>query len=212
MTVLPFSLEAIVSPGGRGENEVQAEFALQRSSRMSDVVSLTNATGTIDRAEHCLAIPPQFLCPITMEIMEFPMRTPHGHAFERDAIRKWLAQSRDGLCPLTRRKLSYKSLSRDYQMMSQIHMWRVYHNMTEPKQMFRLTFGQEEAKSDPICKPKVVSPPSSSIRKKKLTAAQLLAEALNETAELIQQYEDLFGSVVETDVEKNEFDPVTTLN
>jgi U-box domain len=205
MSVLPSSSEAIASLGGRDENEAQAD-------RMRDIISLAKETATKNRAALCIDIPRNFLCPITMEIMEFPMRTPHGHNFERDAIRKWLAQSRDGLCPLTRRKLSYKSLLRDYQMMSQIHMWRVYHKMTEPKQMFRLTFGQEEAKRGPICKPKVVSPPSSSIREKKLTAAQLLSEALIETAELIQQYEDLFGSVVETDVEKNEFDPVTTLN
>ena len=36
------------------------------------------------------SIPPQFLCPITNELMQDPVTTCDGHAFERLAIERWL--------------------------------------------------------------------------------------------------------------------------
>ena len=35
-------------------------------------------------------VPPQYLCPITGEIMEDPVTTADGHAYERAAIAQWL--------------------------------------------------------------------------------------------------------------------------
>ena len=39
-------------------------------------------------------MPPQYLCPITGEVMEDPVTTADGHAYERAAIAQWLL--RDG--------------------------------------------------------------------------------------------------------------------
>ena len=38
-------------------------------------------------------IPPQFICPITMEIMKEPVVVSDGHSYERQAIMNWVDQS-----------------------------------------------------------------------------------------------------------------------
>ena len=40
------------------------------------------------------SLPPQFLCPITGEVMRDPVTTCDGHAFERAAIERWLTTHR----------------------------------------------------------------------------------------------------------------------
>jgi hypothetical protein len=44
------------------------------------------------------------LCPITLDVMQTPVRTRCGHIFELDAISNWVLQG-NGLCPLCRRQL-----------------------------------------------------------------------------------------------------------
>jgi U-box domain len=84
--------------------------------------------------DHLISIPAEFLCPITLEKMEFPMRSPYGHVFERAAIRKWLSfsleQAGHSTCPLTRRNLLYCELSPDYRLLSQIYLWQAEHGKT----------------------------------------------------------------------------------
>jgi U-box domain len=81
--------------------------------------------------DHLISIPAEFLCPITLEKMEFPMRSPYGHVFERADIRKWLSfsleQTGHSTCPLTRRNLRYCELSPDYRLLSQIYLWQAEH-------------------------------------------------------------------------------------
>ena len=39
-------------------------------------------------------IPPDFICPITQEIMRDPVIALDGHSYERDAITQWFARGR----------------------------------------------------------------------------------------------------------------------
>jgi U-box domain len=149
---------------------------------------LSDQDGSIQQ-EESIAIPPEFVCPITLEIMEFPMRSPHGHVFERAAIQSWLA-SGENVCPLTRRPLH--SLSPDYRLLSKIHIWRVHYKLAEPKQMFRLSFGQPDQTSRIQQVPEhVASPILPPVKTQRLSATQLL-KRLAEMTELIEQYENLF--------------------
>ena len=50
-------------------------------------------------------IPIEFLCPITLGIMEDPVILSDGHTFERDAITQWF-QNRGLISPITRRQVS----------------------------------------------------------------------------------------------------------
>ena len=46
-----------------------------------------NAAGLDDARQ----IPPDFICPITQELMRDPVNTLSGHSYERDAILQWFA-------------------------------------------------------------------------------------------------------------------------
>ena len=55
------------------------------------------------------SIPPQFLCPITNELMQDPVTTCDGHAFERLAIERWLRSHRTS--PMTGMPLETTTLT-----------------------------------------------------------------------------------------------------
>jgi len=54
-------------------------------------------------------LPPQFMCPITGEIMRDPVTTADGHTFERRAIERWLLTH--GSSPMTGAPLPHKQLA-----------------------------------------------------------------------------------------------------
>ena len=54
-------------------------------------------------------VPSQYLCPITGEIMEDPVTTADGHAYERAAIAQWL-QAHD-TSPVTNAQLPHRKLA-----------------------------------------------------------------------------------------------------
>ena len=54
-------------------------------------------------------VPPQYLCPITGEVMEDPVTTADGHAYERAAIAQWL-QAHD-TSPVTNAQLPHRKLA-----------------------------------------------------------------------------------------------------
>ena len=59
-----------------------------------------------------------FLCPITQELMKDPVRTPYGHAFERENIELWITKHAN--CPITRQPLRKEDLMPDYTVKSAI--------------------------------------------------------------------------------------------
>ena len=54
-------------------------------------------------------VPPQYLCPITGEIMEDPVTTADGHAYERAAIAQWLLTHHTS--PVTDAQLPHRKLA-----------------------------------------------------------------------------------------------------
>ena len=59
-----------------------------------------------------------FVCPITQEIMQDPVITPHGMSFDRKAIIDWLCK--DQTCPLTKKPLKKEDLITNYALKSSI--------------------------------------------------------------------------------------------
>ena len=52
-------------------------------------------------------VPPDFLCPITQEIMTDPVMALDGHSYERDAIQTWFGSGRSRIkSPLTNETLA----------------------------------------------------------------------------------------------------------
>jgi U-box domain len=75
--------------------------------------------------------PPEFLCPITMELMVHPLATKHGPNFERSAIVAWLQQG-SGECPLTRKPLTMSDLIHNNYLVAEIAQWRAAHGISTP--------------------------------------------------------------------------------
>ena len=67
---------------------------------------LINKSGLENSFEECL------ICPISHEIMKDPVITPYGQTFDRVNIVKII--EKDGICPLTRKKLEEKDLIPNY--------------------------------------------------------------------------------------------------
>jgi U-box domain len=78
--------------------------------------------------------PPEFLCPITMEVMVHPLATKHGPNFERSAIVAWLRQG-SGECPLTRKPLTMSDLIHNNYLAAEIAQWRATHGIPVPQQL-----------------------------------------------------------------------------
>ena len=55
------------------------------------------------------SLPPEFMCPITGEIMREPVTTADGHVFERSAIERWLATH--STSPMTGMPLEHTKLA-----------------------------------------------------------------------------------------------------
>ena len=58
--------------------------------------------------------PPEFLCPITTEVMRFPVMAADGHTYERDAITDWLTSNNTS--PMTLDVLENKKLIPNHAM------------------------------------------------------------------------------------------------
>eukprot|EP00934_Nitzschia_sp_Nitz4_P003857 Nitzschia sp. Nitz4//scaffold108_size72880//63859//64533//NITZ4_005829-RA/size72880-processed-gene-0.86-mRNA-1//1//CDS//3329532711//3847//frame0 len=68
-------------------------------------------------------VPSEFLCPLTLEVMEDPVMDRQGINFERSAIVQWLGSGRT-THPLTREPLSFGKLVPNVQLRLKIDHWR----------------------------------------------------------------------------------------
>lgn len=71
-------------------------------------------------------IPDDFICPLTLEMMEDPLMTRSGLNFEREVILKWLNQG-NSTCPLTRTPLSPSMLVPNAALRNRIRQWQKTH-------------------------------------------------------------------------------------
>ncbi|KAK6939078.1 Armadillo [Dillenia turbinata] len=79
-----------------------------------------------------LAIPPEFLCPISLEIMTDPVIVASGQTYERESIQKWL-DSDHRTCPSTRQTLAHLSLTPNYALKNLIMQWCEKNNFQLPQ-------------------------------------------------------------------------------
>lgn len=88
------------------------------------------------------AVPQEFICPITLQIMTCPVMTRAGVNFERSAIIAWL-QKGSGVCPLTRTPLAPKDIVANTALENKISSWCAANNIElgcEMKELDKLCF------------------------------------------------------------------------
>jgi U-box domain len=96
------------------------------STESSSYTSASRASCLSDE-EIILDIPQEFICPITHDIMKYPLMSRYGQTYDRDAILTWLSQH-NNLCPLTRKVLHVNDLIRHRALQSQIEAWQRHHH------------------------------------------------------------------------------------
>lgn len=81
-----------------------------------------------------VAIPEDFLCPISLEIMRDPVIVATGQTYERSYIQRWI-DSGNVTCPKTQQKLQNFTLTPNYVLRSLIFQWCARHNVEQPTAM-----------------------------------------------------------------------------
>lgn len=66
--------------------------------------------------------PPSFVCPLTYEVMEDPVRDTCAHNFERKAIVEWV--ERHQCCPISRKELTLEELIPNHTLAERIDRWQ----------------------------------------------------------------------------------------
>ena len=109
------------------------------SHRISDISAATSCGAVEDSSEDLSSssssssavldngIPDEFVCPLTLEIFEYPVMDRYGKNFERAAIMKWFSKG-NSTCPLTRRELKPSDLVTNSSLKLQIDEWRKEYN------------------------------------------------------------------------------------
>jgi U-box domain len=92
-------------------------------SRTSDILRVDNVSSLLETARILGAdVPPEFICPITLDVMKNPILTRSGMSYERAAIIHWL-QNGSNTCPLTRKSLSMTDLISNKALKDRIDFW-----------------------------------------------------------------------------------------
>ncbi|CAN6288551.1 unnamed protein product [Urochloa humidicola] len=67
--------------------------------------------------------PPEFLCPITLDLMRDPVAAPTGITYDRAAISSWLLSGGQRTCPVTHGELRAADLVPNHTLRRLIHDW-----------------------------------------------------------------------------------------
>eukprot|EP00268_Persea_americana_P037574 TRINITY_DN3722_c0_g1_i4.p1 TRINITY_DN3722_c0_g1~~TRINITY_DN3722_c0_g1_i4.p1 ORF type:complete len:658 (+),score=156.88 TRINITY_DN3722_c0_g1_i4:218-2191(+) len=78
------------------------------------------------------AIPDDFRCPISLELMKDPVVVSTGQTYERSCIKKWLDDGH-GTCPKTQQSLTSTALTPNYVLRSLIAQWCEANGIDPPK-------------------------------------------------------------------------------
>ena len=70
-------------------------------------------------------IPHEFICPLTLEIMVYPLMDRSGRSYERTAILEWITKN-NSTCPMTRQPLLANNLLPNNKLRKEILQWREF--------------------------------------------------------------------------------------
>mmetsp|Transcript_12658 Transcript_12658/g.25640 ORF Transcript_12658/g.25640 Transcript_12658/m.25640 type:complete len:140 (-) Transcript_12658:34-453(-) len=73
------------------------------------------------------SVPDEFICPLTLEIMQYPVMTKTGHNYEKKALMGWLREN--PVCPLTRQPLSISKVVSNGNLKKKISIWAAQNNV-----------------------------------------------------------------------------------
>jgi len=84
----------------------------------------------LSSASQSLPRPPcNYICPLTLQLMNEPMNDGCGHCFDRDAIVAWLEYHE--MCPISRKPITRRDLRPSRALRRRIRHWKRLHNYKE---------------------------------------------------------------------------------
>jgi U-box domain len=114
------------APGLRVHQVAPAGHMKDEQDSICETHTVINSEGTT------VFVPHDFVCPITLELIETPILTKYGHTFERSALLGWMRASEgNSTCPLTRLPLSACDLVYHHVLQSKINQWKAMNSVNK---------------------------------------------------------------------------------
>lgn len=134
------ALEKLKDNAEQTENSAEVEYIDQL---ISLVMRLHDRLVTIKQSQSCtpIPIPPDFCCPLSLELMTDPVIVASGQTYERAYIRKWLDLGLN-VCPKTRQSLSHTNLIPNYTVKALIANWCELNNVKIPDPLKSMRMSQ----------------------------------------------------------------------
>ncbi|KAJ6408907.1 hypothetical protein OIU84_008582 [Salix udensis] len=105
---------------------------LDAPAKEKNVLPSGSGQAFADGSHKTPAIPDDFRCPISLELMKDPVIVSTGQTYERSCIEKWLESGHE-TCPKTLQKLSSAALTPNYVLRSLIAQWCEANGIEPPK-------------------------------------------------------------------------------
>ncbi|KVI05417.1 U-box domain-containing protein 11-like [Cynara cardunculus var. scolymus] len=123
--------EAIDQLESSKNSSASSETSLLRTADVDDGDNSSNKNVDENKKMDAPAIPVDFLCPISLELMRDPVIVSTGQTYERSYIQRWI-DCGNTTCPKTQQKLQNVTLTPNYVLRSLITQWCINHNVEQP--------------------------------------------------------------------------------
>uniref|UniRef100_A0A1D1XMR3 RING-type E3 ubiquitin transferase n=1 Tax=Anthurium amnicola TaxID=1678845 RepID=A0A1D1XMR3_9ARAE len=137
------ALEKLKTKVSQGENHGELEYIdaiIALINHMHDCYVRVNQLHSING----IPIPPDFCCPLSLELMSDPVIVACGQTYERAFIRKWLDEGFT-VCPKTRQTLGHTNLIPNYNVKALIANWCESNNIKLPDPKKTMSLSQPSA-------------------------------------------------------------------
>jgi hypothetical protein len=87
--------------------------------------SSSSSSSARRRPQQPLRPPSNFICPLTLQLIDIPMTDSCGHTFDYDAIHAWLEIHE--MCPISRKPMHLRNLIVNKALKKRIRLWKRQH-------------------------------------------------------------------------------------
>uniref|UniRef100_A0A1J3FK65 RING-type E3 ubiquitin transferase n=2 Tax=Noccaea caerulescens TaxID=107243 RepID=A0A1J3FK65_NOCCA len=115
----------------RKSNSISLAFYLSKDADTDRLDKMVTKNTDESKKSDKLAIPVDFLCPVSLELMKDPVIVATGQTYERAYIQRWI-DCGNLTCPKTQQKLEHFTLTPNYVLRSLISRWCTEHNIEQP--------------------------------------------------------------------------------
>lgn len=124
------ALERLKENAEQAEKVAEIEYIEQMISLVSHMHDHL-VTKTQSQSSNPVSIPPDFCCPLSLNLMSDPVIVSSGQTYERAFIRKWIDLGLT-VCPKTRQTLAHTNLIPNYTVKALIAHWCEKNNVKLP--------------------------------------------------------------------------------